>query len=177
MTFKSACVLVALAALTAVAGCTGAASGSGPDQVAESFWTAAAAGDGETAMRYVTEASAEHMSVQEDAAGGEFTLGTAVVDGERAEVPTTLVTHDNASQMKMDLTTVLVVENGDWKVDFDQTMMSMFGGAMGAMMEGLGDAMQQGMEQMGNAMAEGMEDMAQEMGEEFQDAGTADGGR
>ena len=43
-------------------------------------------------------------------------------------------------------------QDGKWKVDLDQTMMSMFGGAMGEMMKGLGGQMGEGLNQMGKEL-------------------------
>ena len=56
---------------------------------------------------------------------------------------------------------ILVKEEGQWKVDAEQTMMSMFGGAMGEMMKGLGKALEEGFkkgfEEMGKSIAGGMQ--------------------
>jgi len=64
-----------------------------------------------------------------------------------------LGTLDPLLQRRLLLTTVLVQQEGTWKVDVNKTMMSIFGGAMGEMMEQMGEAMQE----MGESMAEGMQ--------------------
>ena len=64
-------------------------------------------------------------------------------------------------KFEVQMQTILIKEDGQWKVDADQTMMSMFGGAMGEMMKGLSKALEEGfkkgVEGVGKSMAEGMQ--------------------
>jgi len=66
--------------------------------------------------------------------------------------------------MDMAMTTILIQQEGAWKVDVNKTMMSIFGGAMGEMMDQMGEAMQE----MGESMAEGMQESMDNMSEDWE---------
>ena len=70
-------------------------------------------------------------------------------------------TNEGTTEFQVQMQTILVKEDGQWKVDADQTMMSMFGGAMGEMMKGLGKTLEEGFkkgfEEMGKSVAGGMQ--------------------
>jgi len=160
---KNGFVIVTTLAVLALTTACGGGAGEQPTDVAQNFWDAVIEGDIDTARKHATRGSADSISINDDQAGsGEFTLGEQSIDGDKATVSTSLVSQNDGAEMKMELETVLLQEDGAWKVDFDQTMMSMFGGAMGAMMEGMGKAMQEGMEEMARGLQEGMEQMAAE---------------
>ena len=156
--------LVCVVAIAVLAACGGAASG--PKEVAEDFWNAAVEGDLDEAKRYATRETADSIQLSSDGDDGEVTIGETSIEGDRATVATTLVGTEEGVSSTIELQTVLVQEDGQWKVDFTQTMMSMFGGAMGEMMEELGQTMQEGMEEMAEQMEQGMEQMAQEMNQQ-----------
>jgi hypothetical protein len=155
-----------LAALSLLAACTG--GGEDAVTVADNFWTALQNQDLETAKSYATEDTRESLTINEQASDQEVevTLGEATEENGETTVETTIQTSGEGSSMTMPMRTILVMESGAWKVDVDRTMMSMFGGAMGEMMEGMKGAM----EGMGEAMAEGMEEGMKETGETVQDS-------
>jgi len=70
-------------------------------------------------------------------------------------------TNEGTTEFQVQMQTILVKKDGQWKVDADQTMMSMLGGAMGEMMKGLGKTLEEGFkkgfEEMGKSMTEGMQ--------------------
>ena len=78
-------------------------------------------------------------------------------------------TNDGTTEFQVQMQTILVKEEGQWKVDAEQTMMSMFGGAMGEMMKGLGKALEEGFKkglrtwvsQSAEGMQKGLEVMTQ----------------
>ncbi len=160
-----------------VIGCTKNADE--PLGIAEKFWDAVKNDDIETAKSYATKATANSLMVKDDKGDprDKVTFGEVKFEDEKAEVETTLHSFANTTgtEMTIPIKTILVQEDSDWKVDVNLTMMSLFGGAMGEMMQQMGDAMKEGMEGMGKAMAEGMkegmEEMGKTMGEGMQAAG------
>lgn len=144
--------------------------GSDPKAVAEKFWEASKSGDPTQMEPYVTKASMQADLMKEKAGKteGSFELGEAKVEGEQAKVATKL----NDKGMSFDLQTILVKEGGAWKVDVNQTMMSMLSGdAMQAMMKGLGEAGKALGEGMGKAMGEGLKGLGEGLEEAMKGIG------
>lgn len=127
----------------------------GPKDVAEKFWDTMESGKIEDLKPYVTKASFETLQREESGKkevkkGGEFKLGEAKIEGDKATVSTTL----KDDETSLDLQTVIVREDGKWKVDLESTMMTMLGGAMGEMMKQIGEGMEAATEKMDEAMQE-----------------------
>ena len=126
--------------------------------VAGKFWDAMNDGDLEKARKYCTEETAASLTMNDN--GGDASVdvefGTTTVEGERTIIETQMVARMGDVTQNVELKTVLVQEDGEWKVDVMNTMMSMFGGAMQEMTDGLTETMTDAMENMGTAMMEGM---------------------
>lgn len=124
-----------LVAVTFLAlGCSGSKL-SDPKAVADQFWSATKTGKVEAIKPYVTQASLSHDMMKEDAQAttGSYTLGEAKIENDTATVPTAL--KDN--EINIEFQTVVVKEGKAWKVDVEKTMMTMFNGAMGELMNTL----------------------------------------
>jgi hypothetical protein len=140
-----------------------ACSGGGAEDVAGKFWKALGDRDLEKARSYATRATAESLTMNNNNGDGEMDVefGETRVEGGRTIIDTRMVAEMGEAKQTIELKTILVQEDGEWRVDVASTMMSMFGGAMGEMMQGMTDAMTDAMgemvEGMGKAMAEGME--------------------
>ena len=139
--------------LLASGGC-GAAGG--PESVASSFWDAVMAGDKETAKKYAAKNSVAEMELEPKQPGEDRVVefGKPVESNDQVSIPTTLVTTTNGQAQRVPLNTVLVKEDGNWKVDWNQTMASMLGGMMGEMMKGMSDAMKGMSDEMGKSFEE-----------------------
>lgn len=138
---KTVFLVVAVALLGGCSKFTGlfGAAGGNPIKIADKFWAATKTGNVEKIKPFVTKASMEHQMMQENAKPneGEYTLGKANVDGNVATIPTKL----KDKQMDLDVQTILVKEGGNWKVDVNKTMMSMFSDdSMKELLKGLQDA-------------------------------------
>lgn len=134
---------------------------------AKKFWVAMEAQDLETARQYATRETAHSLSINEDQQDQDIKIAFGDVskkDG-KTSVATTITTTNEGTEMTIPLQTVMVKEDGEWKVDVNQTMMSMLGGAMGAMMEGLTETMKDGMEEMADQMKSTMEEMEDALSE------------
>jgi tetratricopeptide (TPR) repeat protein len=144
-------------------GCGGAADDA--RDVAQSFWEASRDGDVERARSYVSESSAAKINEQDDESGvGEVAIGEARIEEGVALVETTISGMDEDMPMGVEFETVLVREEGAWKVDLDRTtgnmMKSMLGVSLNAVAEEMGKALGEAMGQMVEGMQEGFESMA-----------------
>ena len=168
--------MVWLCLLTSAFLAVGCGGGDKATDVAQGFWDALKAGDIETAKTFATATSASSLKMTENMEGKDVSVefGEVTKEGDATYVATTVTTSNDESQMAIPMKTVLVQQDGTWKVDVEQTMMSLFGGAMAEMMKGMGDAMgeaMQGMgEEMGKAMQEGIEGMGEAISEPAEDA-------
>ena len=131
--------------------------------VAKGFWDAMNAKDIQAVRLYVTKESAGKLQIKDKdvTANCKVTFGNIKIEDNKITIDTTMQTSDGTTEFEVQIQTILVKEHGQWKVDADQTMMSVFGGAMGEMMKGLGKALEEGFkkgfEKMGKSMAEGMQ--------------------
>ena len=131
--------------------------------VAKGFWDAMNAKDLQAVKSYVTKESADKLQIKDkdDTANCKVTFGNIKIEDDKTVIDTNMQANDGTTEFNVQMQTILVKEEGQWKVDADQTMMSMFGGAMGEMMKGLGQALEEGFkkgfEEMGKSMAEGMQ--------------------
>jgi hypothetical protein len=133
--------------------------------VAKNFWKAMEDRDIETARSFATRESAGSLTINEENADQdvEIIFGEVTTEDGKTMVATTMKTVQDETEMEIPMQTVLVKEEGKWKVDVNLTMMSLFGGAMGAMM----DSMKEGFEEMGEAMADEMKAGFEEMSKEL----------
>ncbi|GJQ49715.1 MAG: hypothetical protein HKUEN01_21010 [Candidatus Kuenenia stuttgartiensis] len=134
--------------------------------IAAGFWDALLENNLDTAKTFATMASGKNLTINKniDDSSNHVTFGDIVADNDKATIETMLNTQKDGSQISIPLQTILVKEKNQWKVDADLTMMSVFGGAMGEVIEGIGEAVKNSGEGMGRSLAEGMskelEDMA-----------------
>jgi hypothetical protein len=149
---------------------TACGAGDDPGAVAEAFWTASKAGDIELAKTYVAEGSKATMNNSGDSQLGDFSLGEVTVDGDRATVETDVA----SEEMELAFQTVLIRQEGDWKVDLDATtdemMRSLFGTTMGDFTKKMGEAMGEAVGESMKAMADGMAEGLQAVGEALSDS-------
>jgi hypothetical protein len=161
--------------LTATLCAAACGAADGPDVVAEAFWRASKEGDAELAKTYMAEGGS--ASINDDRNGssiGDYSLGETAIDGQRATVETT-ITSSGEQEMVIDFTTVLVQQDGSWKVDLDQTtdamMQSLLGTTMSGMAEQMGEAMGEAMKGMAEGMAEGLQSMGDALEDSLKTAG------
>jgi len=129
--------------------------------VTQAFWEAGKAGDSELARTYVSRASMATINDSDgDPATRDFTLGAIEVDGDKAQVETTLSDWGDDGPTTVSFDTHVVKEGGEWKIDLDGTMGSMMGAVLGASVGAMAEA-------MGQAMQGAMEGMAESMEKEF----------
>ena len=131
--------------------------------VAKGFWDAMNEKDVQAARSFVTKESADKLHIKEEdtTASCKVDFGDIKIEDNKTTIETTMQTNDGTTEFQVQMQTILIKEEGQWKVDAEQTMMSMFGGAMGEMMKGLGKALEEGFkkgfEDMGKSIAGGMQ--------------------
>lgn len=159
---KTWIVLLAGLLIASMAGC--GTGGDTPETVAGAFWTALQNDDLATARTYATPETADMLNERENTDEEvEVTLGETTMEDGEAHVETTMKAAREGQAMEIPMTTILVQNEGTWKVDVNKTMMSVFGGAMGVMMEEMGTAMGDAMQETGTSMAEGMQESMETM--------------
>ena len=93
-----------------------------PVDVAEKFWRAIKDKDVRVIRKYSTEDSLTGEELSENILSlDEIVLGKTIIDGDSAWVDTT-VTISGDKPLTFPLRTVLVRENKQWKVDYDETI-------------------------------------------------------
>lgn len=142
-------IILSMLFLPALSGCGASQS---PEGVANDFWDAMMKGDKAAAQKYATKESGAAIAVQGKQEGEErkVILGEPQKNEDHVSIPTTLVTITGGNEQKIPTNTILVKEDGAWKVDWNRTAAAMLGGAMGEMMKGMQDAMKE----MGKAFEE-----------------------
>lgn len=103
--------------------------------VAQGFWNAVNANDIQAARSYVTKESMDKLQIKNTDAptNCKITVGEAKTEDNKTIIETVMHTYHGTTGSEAQMQTILVNEDGQWKVDADQTMMSMFGGAIGEM--------------------------------------------
>ncbi len=131
--------------------------------VAQGFWDALNARDVQAARSFATRESGASIHIKDaegpDAKKCAVSFGNVKIEGDKAVIETSLQTQGEPA---IPMQTILVQEDGQWKIDASQTMMSVFGGMMGEMVKGLGKALEEGLKEMGKSMVEGLQKGAQE---------------
>ena len=138
-----------------------------PIDVAEKFWRAIKAKDVKTIQKYSTEDSLTVEDLDENILPlDEIILGRTVIDGDSSWVDTT-VTISGDKPLTLPLRTVLIRENKQWKVDYDETIKLVSKGSsisriissIRNMRENLTEELDQSMEDIQKAMPEVKEEI------------------
>lgn len=158
-----------LGAVGLVTACAGA---EGPEAVADHFWAAVQDGDAETARAYSIESETSSLKMEDESSIESYELGETRSDDGKALVKTRVTT---AGEWELDLSfeTVLIEDDGVWKVDVDQTGSRMVRAVIGASTEelvrGIADTLRGAMGEVMEGVAEGMKDLGEALGKAEED--------
>ena len=139
-------------------------SSNSPESVADAFWQAVRKSDLEKAQSFAMLGHLKDMTLKGEMMKS-LSLSKPEIIGNTAVVPTELVTaKDGGKEDTHIFNTMLALIDGQWKVDYNKTMVSLIGFDPNELMqgrkeglEGMGEAMKEGLEGMGEAMKEGFE--------------------
>jgi hypothetical protein len=132
-----------------------------PESVAKAFWQAVRKSDLEKAQSFAMPGHLKDMNLKGEMMKN-LSLSKPEIIGNTAVVPTELVTaKDGGKEDTHIFNTMLALIDGQWKVDYSKTMVSLIGFDPNELMQG----MKEGLESMGEAMKEGLEGMGEAMGE------------
>jgi len=95
---------------------------SSPEHVTMEFWQAMADGDIDEARKYATQDTQYLVNKQQDLEDARVKTETALINGSNATVATSMTIDKNGNNNVLSFDTVLLKENDQWKVDYQQTL-------------------------------------------------------
>lgn len=150
-----------------------------PKQVAQKYWHALQKGDHATVRQYASKASQENLNNYLALPPDQKTIVHEVtIDTEHAAVNTTINPNAIAPDNKHTIETILVLEDGQWKVDASRTQLpppesqteleleelaDQLSESMKENIESMDGALSEGMEMLNNALRDGSKDMGESM--------------
>lgn len=93
-----------------------------PEQVTTEFWQAMADGDIDDARKYATRDTQYLVSKQQNLEDATVKTETALINGSNATVATLMKFEKTENNNIWSFDTVLLKENDQWKVDYQQTL-------------------------------------------------------
>lgn len=127
---------------------------------ARKMWQALAQGEISKAREYVTLASRDGLSSERTGHDTEFAFGEGTRDENgRMLVPTTMRETRDGKSEAIPFTTIMLKEDGEWRVDMHATTGSMIGGAMGEAFRALG----KGLQSFGNELGKTIDEATREL--------------
>jgi len=93
-----------------------------PEQVATEFWQAMAGSDLDSARKYATRETQYLVNREQTLEDATVKTGTALIGGSNATVATLMTLKKTGSNDVLSFDTVLLKENDQWKVDYQQTL-------------------------------------------------------
>jgi hypothetical protein len=93
-----------------------------PEKVTLAFWEAMTQGDIESARKYTTRETQHLVTKQQNLDGASLKTGEVAIDGPNSKVSTIMTLKKPESNRHLSFNTVLLKENGLWKVDYQQTL-------------------------------------------------------
>ena len=121
-----------------------------PEQVTLAFWEAMAQGNLESARKLATQETQHLVIKQQNLEGASLKTGEVVIDGSNATVSTILTLKKPESNKPLSFNTVLLKEDDQWKVDYQQTLNNLSILPFGELFKSLraiGDAINKELEQ------------------------------
>lgn len=110
-----------------------------PQDVTRSFWQAVADNETDDAVKYSTLTDPKYYDAfSKSWQGYQLSIGRIVVEQNQANIVSDLNSPANSGLPDRNLTTYLVMQDGEWKVDYVRTKEMLDGGAIGGLFNKLG---------------------------------------
>lgn len=136
-----------LSLLVLLNGCQAALT---PEQITMAFWEAMANSNVGLAKKYVTQETQHLVTKQQNLEEATVGIGKVLIDGSNATVPTVITLKKPENNKVLSFDTVLLKENDQWKVDYQQTLNNLsnlpFGNIFKSL-QGIGEAINKQLEQ------------------------------
>ncbi len=125
-----------LAAILVLQGCEGQSS---PDEVAKDFWDAVVSNDTANISQHVAKKTLEDPGLlsNKDKTLTAVEIGTVTTHESSAEVETVLIGNSDGKDVRLPVTTYLVLEDDAWKVHGQQSVNALVSASMNLMMNDL----------------------------------------
>lgn len=163
-----------------------ACSNKTPEDIAEQYWLAIFDGDYEALQSIVTEDSVAMINtIRIPEPGSQFSLDRVEkIDEGQVDIETTVTLVQGDSITVNNINTVLIKENGQWKVGLRQTRRALYASLLQNSFAEMGDSLQQGaiaVEELGiqlannlkNELDQGLIEASKEIQEQAQQASEA----
>jgi hypothetical protein len=109
-----------------------------PQAVSQAFWQAVVNNEADVAVNTSTLTEPKYYDgFAMDWAGYQPAFGKVVIDDKAASIDTEMTGPANSGQANRRFTTYLVLDNREWKVDYDRTKQSIRGGPLGELVDKL----------------------------------------
>lgn len=163
--------ILTAAALLAMGFTLQSCGGEGPEGVTHRFWQAAQERDRATFEALSIPADDVNFDLEnEDSQIHALVIGEGTIEGETAEVETTLDMRAGETDLEVEFVTILENRDGEWLVDLEGTTDEVVKAVIGASMTEIGEALGEGLKDAMEGVAEGFAEGMQEMSEAFQEA-------
>lgn len=166
---KKTIILLALTCLLTLTAC----SGTGPESIAAQYWDAILDGDEETAKELLADPDQSGPeTVIAPGSGSQVSFGEVDMAENTARVATLLEWVDEDNTATYPITTVLVQQDGQWRIDAHATRRSLINSVYQSTLTELQKTFEQSAEEfrkLGEQLVEGMEDELSEAGRVLQE--------
>jgi len=140
-----------------------------PLTVTQAFWSAALKGDTETAKQFLTPESRANFKIILHNQKDFIELGEQSITTTQAQILTQITRRKGNQQKISSLRTILVNQNGQWLVDFNQTRDSMLGSELQSVIDQLSKTMRETIDKGVKLMGESVKDELQKMDQSMQE--------
>jgi hypothetical protein len=134
-----------------------------PLSVSQTFWQAALKGDTETAQKLLTPETRANFNMTVNNNNDFVEFGVQNLTTTHANIATTIIRHQHNQKKLTVLTTLLINQNGQWLIDFDQTQASIVQSGLHSILNQLSNTMQQTIDQGVKIMGESVKDELQQI--------------
>lgn len=146
-----------------------------PEEITNRFWTALSANDISAAKQYVTQDSYTALNTMHglDLKHAKLQFGEIRINGQNASVITDIIYQtDTGEKPNLRFKTFLLRKSGQWKVDYQQTLINIPGKALSDLftnLQQLGKIFSRQLQQQLPAIEEQIEEFSKQLNEQIEE--------
>ncbi len=141
-----------------------------PLSVSQAFWKATLNGDTETAKTFLSPQSKANFMITLKNPKDYVTFGEQRINTSHAQIATQLVRHNKELKKIISMETILVLDNGQWLVDFDKTRASVPDIELKSVIERLSNNMKEALDKGIKVMGDSVKKELKQLDHSIQDA-------